>query len=135
MGKKGFRGVPVGEVIDKAVPRLSPPLLVDKAFRCHPFMPPQGEPSCSPKLWIEPWFVHTGNTGGVVIAARPCGACVVRSCLIGVHAVRPVAVVPAFSGFFEYLFESHACSPLAFRGHGGTVAHIARVSPEDHAGS
>src|SRR5438876_628425 len=39
--KEGCRGVPVSEVIDKVVPRLSPPLLVDEALRCHSFMPPQ----------------------------------------------------------------------------------------------
>jgi hypothetical protein len=51
--KEGFRDVPVGEVIDKAVPRLSPPLLVDEAWRCHPLIPPQGETSCPPKERIE----------------------------------------------------------------------------------
>jgi hypothetical protein len=28
-------------MIDEAVPRLSPPLMVDEAFRFHPLMPPQ----------------------------------------------------------------------------------------------
>src|SRR5215813_8194081 len=98
-------------------------------------MPPQGEPSCPPKLRIKPWFLHTGDTGGVVIAARPCGARAVRARLVGVHAVRPVAVVPAFGGFGEYLCDGHGSSPLCLRGHGGTVAHIARVSSDDYAGS
>jgi hypothetical protein len=44
MLKEGFRGVPIGEVIAEAVPRLSPPLIGDEAFRCHPLMPPQCEP-------------------------------------------------------------------------------------------
>ena len=39
--KEGFRGVPVGEVINEAVPRLSPPLIIDEAFPVHPLMPPQ----------------------------------------------------------------------------------------------
>jgi len=46
MVKESFRGIPVGEVIDEAVPRLSPPLLVDEALRCPSCMPPQCEPSC-----------------------------------------------------------------------------------------
>jgi hypothetical protein len=46
MVQERFRGGPVGEVIEEAVPRLSPPLLVDEAFRCPSCMPPQCEPSC-----------------------------------------------------------------------------------------
>ena len=42
--KEGFRGVPIGKVIDEAVPRLSPPLLVDEAFRFHPRIPSQRQP-------------------------------------------------------------------------------------------
>jgi hypothetical protein len=41
--KEGFRGFSVSEVIDKAVPRLSPPLLVDEVFRVHLLVPPQNE--------------------------------------------------------------------------------------------
>jgi hypothetical protein len=40
MVKERFRGIPVGEVIAEAVPRLSPPVLVEEALRCPSCMPP-----------------------------------------------------------------------------------------------
>src|SRR4030095_2225594 len=118
--KEGRRGFPCREVINEAVPAGEPMVSCSRDNRCpavfhgvhrhYWIFPRQRTPKRMPEIGIEEGFFHGDNEGGLVIFPRPHGVLAVGSPIVGVHAVRPVEVIPAFGGFVYGFLDHHSFS-------------------------